>query len=181
MVKISMRLAPIRGIDGRIVNPFRTAGKANIKLLVENPDHAEALAWHGAATLSWLGMRADLSLQERIQLLQKSSGEMDQRVNLEPDHILARMARGVVLRVETPKMPKLANPPGLVENARADRPRRGAWGATPATDKGNGYEDQIALSSDRHGRAAAGGRCDYVQRKHRAHPLPELRDVPPAR
>lgn len=92
-------------------------------LLKASPNHPEALAWHGAATLTWSRLQTDLSLQKRMELFQKSTSEMDRGVSLAPDNIGVRLARGVVLRLQTPTMPNLVNLPALVENARADYQR----------------------------------------------------------
>jgi Flp pilus assembly protein TadD len=48
---------------------------------------------------------------------------MDRAVSLEPGNPRVLMARGVVLQIETPYMPRFANHPGLVEHARADYQR----------------------------------------------------------
>jgi len=88
-----------------------------------NPSHAQALAWHGAATLYYSSTNADLSALDRIGLFQRATKEMDSAVGIAPDDIRVRMARGVVLRMLTPTMPRLANVPGLIENARLDYQR----------------------------------------------------------
>src|SRR4029079_563269 len=88
-----------------------------------NPSHAQALAWHGAATLYYSSTNADLSALDRIGLFQRATKEMDSAVGIAPDDIRVRMARGVVLRMLTPTMPRLANVPGLIENARSDYQR----------------------------------------------------------
>jgi hypothetical protein len=91
--------------------------------IAANPNHAQALAWHGAATLYYSSTNADLSALERIGLFQRATKEMDSAVGIAPDDIRVRMARGIVLRMLTPTMPRLANVPGLIENARADYQR----------------------------------------------------------
>jgi hypothetical protein len=48
---------------------------------------------------------------------------MDRAVGIDPDNVRVRMARGVILQIETPGMPRFANHPGLVEQARADYQR----------------------------------------------------------
>jgi hypothetical protein len=88
--------------------------------IAANPSHAQALAWHGAATLYYSSTNADLSGLDRIGLFQRATKEMDSAVGMRPDDLRVRMARGVVLRMLTPTMPRLANVPGLIENARVD-------------------------------------------------------------
>ena len=88
--------------------------------IAANPGHAQALAWHGAATLYYSSSNADLSALDRIGLFQRATKEMDSAVGMAPDDLRVRMARGVVLRMLTPTMPRLANVPGLIENARVD-------------------------------------------------------------
>jgi|RhiMethySRZTD1v2_1073278.scaffolds.fasta_scaffold02211_6 mono/diheme cytochrome c family protein len=91
--------------------------------IAANPNHAQALAWHGAATLYYSSTNTDLSGLERIGLFQRATKEMDTAVGIAPDDVRVRMARGIVLRMLTPTMPRLANVPGLIENARADYQR----------------------------------------------------------
>ncbi|HVG72345.1 MAG TPA: hypothetical protein VM819_15630 [Vicinamibacterales bacterium] len=94
-----------------------------VSVLAANPNHAQALAWHGAATLYYSATNADLSTLDRIGLFQRATKEMDSAVGIAPDDVRVRMARGVVLRLLTPTMPRLGNVPGLIENARADHQR----------------------------------------------------------
>ena len=92
-------------------------------VLTASPNHAQALAWHGAATLYYGSTNPDLSALDRIGLFQQGTKEMDSAVGIAPDDVRVRMARGVVLRMLTPTMPRLANVPGLIENARVDYQR----------------------------------------------------------
>src|SRR5688572_3880203 len=94
-----------------------------VSVLAANPNHAQALAWHGAATLYYSATNADLSTLDRIGLFQRATKEMDSAVGIAPDDVRVRMARGAVLRLLTPTMPRLGNVPGLIENARADHQR----------------------------------------------------------
>ena len=102
---------------------LQRALNATVFTLTANPNHAQALAWHGAATLYYSSTTPDLSAAERIGLFQRATKEMDSAVGLAPDDLRVRMARGVVLRMLTPTMPRLANVPGLIENARVDYQR----------------------------------------------------------
>jgi mono/diheme cytochrome c family protein len=92
------------------------------QIIAANPNHAEALAWHGAATL-FKSSTENLSALERIGFFQRGTKEMDSAVGMAPDNISVRMARGTVLRILTPGMPRLGNVPGLIENARLDYQR----------------------------------------------------------
>jgi len=96
---------------------------ATTQIIAGNPNHAEALAWHGAATLFQSSTTATLSALERIGFFQRGTKEMDSAVGMAPDNASVRMARGVVLRMLTPGMPRLGNVPGLIENARLDYQR----------------------------------------------------------
>lgn len=96
---------------------------ATASILAANPSHAQALAWHGAATLYYSSTNPDLTALDRIGLFQRATKEMDSAVGIAPDDVRVRMARGVVLRMLTPTMPRFGNVPGLIENARADYQR----------------------------------------------------------
>jgi tetratricopeptide (TPR) repeat protein len=123
------------GLDSQIVNDlFRGFGgdvtalkrgfDASTKRLAESPDDPEVLAWHGAAILSWSRQGAlDADFGARVKMFQQATGEMDRAVMLAPDNARVRQARGVLLHIETPGMPRFANHPGLVERAREDYQR----------------------------------------------------------
>lgn len=108
---------------GGNADALKRAMDATAQTIAANPEHAQALAWHGAATLAYSSSTASLSGLERIGLFQRANQEMDKAVSLAPDDARVRMARGVVLRMLTPTMPRLGNVPGLIENARADYQR----------------------------------------------------------
>jgi tetratricopeptide (TPR) repeat protein len=93
--------------------------KAAAQALAARPDDPELLAWHGAAVLAWARV-ANLDIPSRIQSFQTATTAMDKAVAAAPDNPRVRMARGVILQIETPTMPRFANYPGLVENARSD-------------------------------------------------------------
>jgi tetratricopeptide (TPR) repeat protein len=113
----------LKGFGGD-VTALKRGLDASAKRLEQSPVDAEVLAWHGAATLSWSRQgNLDIDFVTRIQLFQTATGEMDRAVAAEPDNPRLRLARGVVLQIETPGMPRFANHPGLVENARADYQR----------------------------------------------------------
>jgi hypothetical protein len=110
---------------GGDVPALRRGLDASAKRLAEAPNDAEVLAWHGAAVLSLnrLGGDPTADFGASVKNFQLATGEMNQAVKQEPDNPLVRMARGVLLFIETPYMPRFANHPGLVENARADYQR----------------------------------------------------------
>jgi hypothetical protein len=110
---------------GGDVPALRRGLDAAAKRLAEAPNDAELLAWHGAAVLSLnrLGGDPTADFGASVKTFQLATGEMNQAVKQEPDNPLVRMARGVLLHIETPYMPRFANHPGLVENARADYQR----------------------------------------------------------
>ena len=56
------------------------------QIIAVNPNHAEALAWHGAATLYQSSTSANLSALERIGFFQRGTKEMDTAVGLAPDN-----------------------------------------------------------------------------------------------
>ena len=110
------------GIGGN-ADALKRGFDATSQIIAGNPNHAEALAWHGAATLFQSSTSANLSALERIGFFQRGTKEMDSAVGLAPDNPSVRMARGTVLRILTPGMPRLGNVPGLIENARLDYQR----------------------------------------------------------
>ena len=109
------------GLGGN-VDALKRGLAATAQALAANPNNAEAMAWHGAATLSQ-STGDGLSALERIGLFQRATKEMDSAVGIAPDNPRVRMARGTVLRILTPGMPRLGNVPGLIENARLDYQR----------------------------------------------------------
>jgi tetratricopeptide (TPR) repeat protein len=119
-----VRLAPaavndlFTGIGGNLAALKRGMDAAG-KALADRPDDAEAMAWHGAALLLSARLE-DVGFPTRLARYKQSTGEMNKAVSLEPDNLHVRMARGVALQIETPGMPRFANYPGLLENARAD-------------------------------------------------------------
>ena len=127
IVDASGRLTPqvmaelFNGLGGN-VDALKRGLAATAQALAANPNNAEAMAWHGAATLSQ-STGDGLSALERIGFFQRATKEMDSAVGIAPDNPRVRMARGTVLRILTPGMPRLGNVPGLIENARLDYQR----------------------------------------------------------
>lgn len=109
---------------GGDVTALKRGLDASAERLEESPNDAEVLAWHGAAMLSWSRLgNAGYGFAELVERFQTATGEMDRAVTLEPDNPRVRMARGILLQIETPGTPRFPNHPGLVENARADYQR----------------------------------------------------------
>lgn len=93
---------------------------ASQKVLTENPDHAQALVWHGAAMLGGSFMEAQKgNPQAAMPNLQKGMAEMDRAVSLAPDDIEIRVMRAVLYGPASRQVP----PPftdGMLEKARTD-------------------------------------------------------------
>src|SRR4051812_10874618 len=67
------------------------------KVLDQNPDHAQALAWHGAATIGSFFMEAQNgNAQVAVPIFQKGAAEMDRAVSLASDDIEVRIMRSVL-------------------------------------------------------------------------------------
>lgn len=72
--------------------------KAAEQALAENPDHPEALVWHGAGLFSMSGAAFRAKDFERgTDLWNKGLAEMDRAVALAPDHVGVRIPRGAPL------------------------------------------------------------------------------------
>lgn len=89
-------------------------------ILAENPNHAEALVWHGSGLIYGAGQafRAG-DPAAGLQLFQSGLKEVNQAVALAPDDVAVLIPRGAVLLAATATMePAQARP--LVEVAVAD-------------------------------------------------------------
>jgi tetratricopeptide (TPR) repeat protein len=92
------------------------------QVLAENPNHAEALVWHGAGLFfrSSAHFRAG-DAAKGMELYSRGVGEMDKAVELEPDNIGVRIPRGAAAlaaaRVMSPETPIRA---GLFQRALDD-------------------------------------------------------------
>ena len=77
------------------------------RTLAENPDHAEALVWHGAATF-FRGGRALAAggRDQAIAFFSQGLAEMNRAVALAPDNIGVRIPRGAVLLTAGLAMPE---------------------------------------------------------------------------
>jgi tetratricopeptide (TPR) repeat protein len=95
------------------------------QVLKDNPDHAEAMVWHGAGFFFHAGREFQQGNQEKgIELYTKGMAEMDRAVQLSPDHIGVRIPRGAALLAAVRAMPE-SNPvrKELLERTLADHQR----------------------------------------------------------
>jgi len=88
--------------------------------LKENPNHAEALVWHGSGVFFLSGDKFRTGdMQAGMELMQKGTGMMDRAVGLEPKNIGVRIPRGSAYFAASRNMPpQMAQP--LVEKGVAD-------------------------------------------------------------
>jgi len=90
------------------------------RLLADNPNHAEALVWHGAGTAFRAGMAFQSGdAQAGMELWARGLGEMDKAVALEPENIGVLIPRGAMLLQATRNMPPQVAKP-LLEKALGD-------------------------------------------------------------
>lgn len=85
---------------------FDRALKVSEETIAENPNHAEALVWHGAATYFLAGQsfqKGDAA--KGMELYQKGFGEMDKAVKLAPDSVGVRIPRGAAILAATTFQP----------------------------------------------------------------------------
>lgn len=75
-------------------------------LLADNPDHAEALVWHGAgvAFRSGLAFQAG-DFQKGMELWGRGLAEMERAVSLQPDNVAVRIPRAATLTEASRQMP----------------------------------------------------------------------------
>jgi tetratricopeptide (TPR) repeat protein len=94
--------------------------KATEAVLAENPNHAEALVWHGSGVFFLAGQAMQKGDQAKgMELYGKGIGEMKKAVALEPNNIGVRIPRGAVLMSSARFMPpQFAKP--LQEDALSD-------------------------------------------------------------
>lgn len=90
------------------------------EVLAANPNHAEALVWHGSGLFFQSGQAFQAGdAQKGMQLFGKGQGMMDQAIALEPGNIGVRAPRGAVLLQGTFGMPEAMAKP-LIEKGLAD-------------------------------------------------------------
>ena len=89
-------------------------------LLAENPNHAEALVWHGSGLLFQAGRAFQAGDPQRgMQLFQSGLKQVNDAVSLAPDNVAVLIPRGAVLLAATANMDPVQSRP-LVEQAVAD-------------------------------------------------------------
>ena len=96
--------------------------KATEAVLEQNPNHAEALVWHGSGMFFQAGQAFQHGDPNKgMALFGKSIAEMDRAVELEPGNLAVRIPRGSTLMAATRLMGS-ANPmvPSLREKALSD-------------------------------------------------------------
>jgi hypothetical protein len=75
--------------------------------LAKNPDHAEALVWHGAGLAGRAGAAfAKGDSQTGMELYAKGVAEMDRAVALAPQSVGVRIPRGAVMLAMAPHVPE---------------------------------------------------------------------------
>jgi tetratricopeptide (TPR) repeat protein len=90
------------------------------EVLAQNPDHPEALVWHGAGVLTRSGaLFAKGDLPKGFELWTKGLDEMERAVALAPDNIGVRIPRGSVLFAASRQVPP-AQQPALIALALED-------------------------------------------------------------
>jgi tetratricopeptide (TPR) repeat protein len=81
---------------------FQRAMKVAEETIAANPDHAEALVWHGAGLYFLAGQAFQAGDNEKgMALYQKGMTEMDKGVKIAPDNIGVRIPRGAALLTAT--------------------------------------------------------------------------------
>ncbi|HET9215634.1 MAG TPA: LytTR family DNA-binding domain-containing protein [Terriglobia bacterium] len=85
---------------------LKRMNEASSKVLAANPDHAQALLWHGTATLAEFFMDAQKGkAQSGMGNLQKGTAEMDRAVLLAPNDLEVRIMRAVLYAPASRQMP----------------------------------------------------------------------------
>jgi len=91
------------------------------EVLKGNPEHAEALVWHGAGLFFQSGQLFQQGKSEEgMKLSARSMEEMDRAVALAPDHIGVRIPRGAALLAAARFMPDIPFRAGLFQRAIDD-------------------------------------------------------------
>jgi hypothetical protein len=90
------------------------------EVLARNPNHAEAMVWHGGGLFleSGSAFRAG-DLENARTLLERANIEMDRAVELQPDSVAVRAPRGAVLMSASRVMPPDLGGP-MLERALRD-------------------------------------------------------------
>jgi hypothetical protein len=89
--------------------------------LAKNPNHAEALVWHGAALTARSAQAfAKGDRDTGIALYTKGLGEMDRAVELAPQSVGVRIPRGAVMLAMAPHVPDPATEKQLLQRGVSD-------------------------------------------------------------
>ena len=93
------------------------------RVLADNPNHAEALVWHGSGLVFSAGMAFQKGdTKSGGEMWQRGMTEMDKAVALEPDNVGVLIPRGALLLQATQRQPPdMARP--LLESALANYER----------------------------------------------------------
>jgi tetratricopeptide (TPR) repeat protein len=90
------------------------------RVLADNPNHAEALVWHGSGLAFTAGRAFQKGdMKTGGELWQRGIEEMEKAVALEPDNVGVRIPRGALLLQATQNMPAEMGRP-LLEKAVGD-------------------------------------------------------------
>lgn len=85
---------------------FENGMKVAAETIAENPNHAEALVWHGAGMYFQAGQYFQKGdPQKGMELYQKAFAEMDRAVELAPDSVAVRIPRGAAILAATAFQP----------------------------------------------------------------------------
>jgi tetratricopeptide (TPR) repeat protein len=77
------------------------------EVLAADPNHAEAMVWHGSGVFFRAGLAFQKGdVQNGMTLYQQGIGEMQRAVDLAPDNVAVRIPRGAVLLEATRQMPE---------------------------------------------------------------------------
>ena len=99
---------------------FKKILDTSSKALSLNPDHAQAMVWHGVATFGGFFVEAQKgNMPTAMASLEKGTAEMDRAVSLAPDDIEVRIMRAVMYSPASRQLP----PPlatDALEKARSD-------------------------------------------------------------
>jgi tetratricopeptide (TPR) repeat protein len=89
--------------------------------LAKNPNHAEALVWHGGG-LIWLSSLAfqKADVRKGVELWDRGLKEMDRAVELQPANVAVLIPRGAVLLPASQFVPDAAVKRALLEKAIGD-------------------------------------------------------------
>lgn len=85
---------------------FERAMKVAEETIADNPNHAEAMVWHGAGTYFIAGQHFQKKdFQKGMELYVKAFAEMDKAVALAPNNVGVRIPRGSALLAATATQP----------------------------------------------------------------------------